>query len=691
VATGVTCGVLSWLWLAAPAWGLDADQPLYRGRPTSDWVADLKDPRTHRDAIKALAALGPEKEAVPALLAALPDTEPDLDATIIEILFRIGAIEPLCSGLNNPDARVRKVLAQALGKLGPKAGDAVDALIRALPDADAEVRPHVVGALRQIGAAADQKLLAVLSDSSSAATARVGAAQALGNSSVRSPEKTQALRHVLESDPEGEVRLAAAVSLAALQPGATIPLEAVRMLRDGLGAKQDAVRRQASKTALGSLTPPSAAIPDLLGALDDPDPTIRAVVMIALSKAGADANAAAPLLRNGLKPEHAPRVREGAARALRLLGPRAEGAAPALREQAQRGDFAVAFAAAIALAAIRPGADETKVATEPILRGLSDRDYTVRSEAVAALGRIVPDPQALPGLLQALNTTDYTVTNAVTQALRTLGKNAVDPLREEFKKKTNDKRTRIGAARALGGLGPQAREASQALAGVAGADGEDPAVRFAAAVALGKIAPEMELTSTLLEPVRTALEDSNYGIRHDAVEVLGRISPRKAVVPALVEALTSTDQLVQNLAQAMLGKTGAEAVDPLLGVLRSNKASPKGRVAVQALGRVGPQAEAALGDLIALLGDADPKLNLLYLPAITALSQIGPKAVPQLREAVKRSADRPNQAWVQEGAARALGRIGPPRPGGGHGAPGRGGEKRVRFGPPRRDGGLGGH
>ena len=59
----------------------------------------------------------------------------------------------LITALGDADEGVRRSAAEALGRIGPAAAEAVPALITALGDADAEVRRSAAEALGRIGPA----------------------------------------------------------------------------------------------------------------------------------------------------------------------------------------------------------------------------------------------------------------------------------------------------------------------------------------------------------------------------------------------------------------------------------------------------------------------------------------------------------------------------------------------------------
>ncbi|MCA9101831.1 MAG: HEAT repeat domain-containing protein, partial [Planctomycetales bacterium] len=95
----------------------------------------LSDPKTRVAAVRVLSLMGPEaKDAVPALVEALKDSDPDVGS---EINFALGAIGPaakeavptLSSMVNDENEGLRYSAVFALGEIGPDAKPAGDALI----------------------------------------------------------------------------------------------------------------------------------------------------------------------------------------------------------------------------------------------------------------------------------------------------------------------------------------------------------------------------------------------------------------------------------------------------------------------------------------------------------------------------------------------------------------------------------
>jgi HEAT repeats len=96
-------------------------EPVTRGRPLSEWIADLKAdaPATRNAAAYEIAGLGPAaKPAVPALIEALDD----------------------------PDAAVRFPVTVALGEIGPEAAAAVPRLKQMMFE---EINDEIAAAARR--------------------------------------------------------------------------------------------------------------------------------------------------------------------------------------------------------------------------------------------------------------------------------------------------------------------------------------------------------------------------------------------------------------------------------------------------------------------------------------------------------------------------------------------------------------
>ncbi|PLZ98996.1 hypothetical protein CEN45_17095 [Fischerella thermalis CCMEE 5198] len=180
------------------------------------YIQSLKNPQQRTAAIDYLATVG--KPAVPALIAALQDSDPQVRTSALVIIAKIGpnaaqAIPALMRAIDDKDATVRSHAVQAIAKMGRQAyvpyivvgldsknqqerygaahilramgkdaASAVPALMKKLEDKDAWMRVSVISALGSIGQAATPSVPALvtrLQDTDQ--TVRHSAAYALGD------------------------------------------------------------------------------------------------------------------------------------------------------------------------------------------------------------------------------------------------------------------------------------------------------------------------------------------------------------------------------------------------------------------------------------------------------------------------------------------------------------------------------
>jgi HEAT repeat protein len=169
-------------------------QPFTRGRPLAEWVAQSQHyiPELRREAVKAIAALGPGAvSAVPALVRATRDENAEVRFWAIEGLRKIGpparesgaaltvvladdirpnqeaarrALEAIGPGvlpvvlpaLSSPDAWVRGNAAEVVGAIGGGRKQAVAGLTRLLTDDSLWVRASAAWAIGRLGPGAKQ-------------------------------------------------------------------------------------------------------------------------------------------------------------------------------------------------------------------------------------------------------------------------------------------------------------------------------------------------------------------------------------------------------------------------------------------------------------------------------------------------------------------------------------------------------
>jgi HEAT repeat protein len=191
-------------------------------------IQRLKNPQQRSAAIDYLATVG--KPAVPALITALQDTDPQVRASALLIIAKIGpnaaqAIPALMRAIDDKDATVRSHAVQAIAKMGKQAyvpyivvgldsknqqerygaahilramgkdaASAVPALMKKLEDKDAWMRVNVISALGSIGKAATPAVPALVTHlRDTDQTVRHSAAYALGDISSSWQENLQQL------------------------------------------------------------------------------------------------------------------------------------------------------------------------------------------------------------------------------------------------------------------------------------------------------------------------------------------------------------------------------------------------------------------------------------------------------------------------------------------------------------------
>ncbi len=355
------------------------------------------------------------------------------------------------------------------------------------------------------------------------------------------------------------------------------------------------------------------AVHPLAEALNDEDPIVDSLAAQALGKIGPNAKAAVPALLEGLYDEDKdPIVGSCAAEALGKIGPHA---VPALVEALNNEHEDVRSLAAKALGKIGPDAKATVPA---LLEALNDEDEDVRSLAAEALGKIGPD--AVPALVEALNNEHEDVRRHAARALGEIGpdaKAAVPVLLEVLNDEDED--VCECAAEALGKIGPDAKAAvpiltevlkrsssvaiyaQYALAQITGTPqnyiaalvgllqdrqyrkyDEDHDWWYGSAVDIPRLL--MEIGKAAIPAVLEALQDEEPFVRRSAVRTLVEIADRTAI-PALTKALKDRDEDVPTLAAEALGKIGPDAAAAVPALTRMAK-RPGGRAAREALKKI---------------------------------------------------------------------------------------------------------
>jgi HEAT repeat protein len=510
--------------------------------------ADLRE-----QAALALAGMKPVPvEAAPALLAALADvTEKEL----------LNATRPQDGGL-----------LLALRRIGPPA---VPGLAKALTDKSVVVRMQAVLALGEIGPAAKEAVPELdkrLDDMTESPLVVVESAVAL----IRCGGKGEKAFNIFaiafkSSNPADRAYIVAALARLGRRTREGLP-----MLAEALGDKDEQVRKIAA-AVLGALGPAAKpAIPAMAARLGDESLQLRSNVAEALARLGPAAVGAAPALAKALKDSDAS-MGATAARALGAIGPAAKDQAGALAEVTgdAKTPTEVRVACAEAMAAIGPGAKAASASALTALLGSPDRE--LRRAGVRGAGGV--------GLAEA-----------TPQIVGILQKDAFSAMRTE-------------AARALARLGPSVKDpaAVALLKKLAAGSGTPDSQQIWAATAVARIegdpAPALAVIRKALAMKGDAKTNATP-LRIQALEALEELGPAgSAALPQVEKAATEGPAEARARATAALAafdKASAVEVPKLAELLRDKDVTVR-RAAVEALGRLGPLAKPAAGNLQTLV------------------------------------------------------------------------------------------
>ena len=543
----------------------------------------------------------------------------------------------LRAALSDPEPRVRAAAAYALPVVCGEATATVPLLSARLKDADVRVRIAAAVALAQFGAEAR----VALPDLIAALDEREGIH--INNFSVAS-KAAQALRAI---GPEAEVMM-------------------FDRLRAMLGSPDAKVREHAAEVSSG-LGP--ALVPRLVQLLNDPTTArvVRTEVLHVLAEEcdrgalaheespqarGAVLRASTSALRELAHDEEAD-VRRDARILLSLVEPASEATARRLTDAIREGEL-TDWDADEALSALEPEHAGT------LISGLSDPDDEVRTAsayALAALAEALPRPGEPPDA-EKLSPAEAA---AHAQGLRVRSQ-ATDALQHALK--DPDTQVRWAAAWGLYVFGTDDRSIT-ALIEMA----RDRTTRL-------RPGARLRLASTLGGGNGNYCGSGSNGgkLCVAAIQALGGFGDRAApAVPVLIEALADDDAQTRSIAADVLGEIGPkakEAVPALIRLLRSKGEASSASCstgicvlsarrerlsvpAARALGKIGPNARAAVAPLIEALADPD---GTVRYEAVEALGAIGPDAAPAVPALVRALDDRDQSRRGK--AAEALGQIG---------------------------------
>ncbi|MGE3806225.1 MAG: HEAT repeat domain-containing protein, partial [Gemmataceae bacterium] len=624
-------------------------------RSLPDLIKDVQsgDKQVRESAIRAIGELGPKaEEAIPALIEAMKKRD------------NVG-LGTMVKGRDDGYApnSTRESAVWALLQIGPKGKEALarsglTILLEGLKDKDPSVRDHTLTALGQLGPLAKPaipEMVRCLADpSTSVSHSAQFALQSVG------PEAAPAVLACLKSD-DAKVRRAAGRTIRWMRDLPVEPLiEALR--------SDDPYVRYSAAQALFSLGPqakPAAA--ELIKRLSDRELVKAAdqhyaeyTVVDTLAAIGVGA---VPELTSALQSDELA-VRSGAARALGKIGPPAKSAAPALIKLLDDKFVGVSLEAACAL--VRVGGDPDR--PMKLLGELLKHEVTaVRWHAADACRRIGSKAApAIPALIQALKDSEAAVRRQAAQALEVQGEAARAAVPELTRLLEDDEFVRRDAARALEAIGP----------------GEDSVAALVKAFHrdLGQIYPNPagESLKKLGSRAKSAVPELTAILKQtkdfDAVgvmEVLAAIGPEAAsAVPTLIEVLSTPtedpgpkgkpvgprlrSEAIRTLAK--IGPAAAPAVPKLIEMMSQD--NNRAEIA-HTLGAIGPEAKVAVPKLLPLLTDKDAEVRAWSAAALIRLTGKTDEYLPVLLTIVREKSDSNRERWGRSRAVAALVWLGP--------------------------------
>lgn len=458
-----------------------------------------KDDKVRRD---AAAALGKLKDifAVTPLINLLKDEAWGVRKNAAEALGNIGsmkAVRPLLELLRDEDSDVRGTALEALSKTG-------------LPD-DPEIRIRFAIAREDwemavgIGEPAVAPLIALLKEGSK--EVRKGVAAALGETG--DDRAVDPLMELLKSDPDSQVRKAAAISISKFDREFDEEIQAIcsvekedwsgaislgKVAIPSLSVSAKGSNRSVKKAAIKTLGEirDSSALEVLFDIHKNADDEIKMVIDEALGK-----------------------IQDS--RSVDLLISDLDSRSKEIR-----------YAAAVALGIIKDNR-----AVDPLIRILNDEYEWVRQAAAKALGQI-GDKKAIDSFISLLDSKERQLNYTAIEALGNIGDSSVvDPLITALAH--DDAFVRKAAAEALGRIGD--KNALSPLIETLSDDDESP--RVAAADALGEIGDR-----EAVEPLRKLLKDEDWTVRRSAIRALGKIGDPDSI-PLLIDFLDDENESVR--------------------------------------------------------------------------------------------------------------------------------------------------
>lgn len=605
---------------------------------------DDLDRQVWANAVASIAAIGPDaRDANPKLLEAFASAkgrdgrQRDRAQALMRSAYALTCIgdaarPALIEALKSDDTEIRLGAAKALGGMGPRAKDAVPALIENLGHGDEALRVEVIESLGAIGADAVGPLSKSLGWPD--ARLRSGSARSLGAIGVAAAAAGPILIERAKSDTESSVRAAA---LAALPKLGLAQEQIVPALVAALRDDREELRSAAINGLLLMRQPEKAAVPAVAALLADKNPAVVERAVYVLGRFGAASKAFVPsLVSAAARTQPVSAVYADAL--IQIGGP----GVPELLKQVgklplaslNRDHWVAKLLKLIGVAAV-----------PELVKALESPAASIRFAALGALSELGGQARDARGVIVKLTTdSEPMIRGAAVSALVSLDSDP-EHTREQINAAMRDPipLVRLHAATAVGSLGP----AGRGLAGSLGRliDDPDASVRAAAIKAVGATGTD---DPQLAAKVVARLDDP--ALRSAVLETLGKLGAASAGAAPKLVAIYPKAAKAERL--AILGALGSapspESVAVIAGALKD--ADPAIRTAaVRARGSSQAVGDALLADLTGAL--SDPQLPVRRA-AVEVLGQLGDKQpeklVPALGPMVAMLANAEDRSYTLE-------------------------------------------
>jgi HEAT repeat protein len=307
--------------------------------------------------------------------------------------------------------------------------------------------------------------------------------------------------------------------------------------------------------------------------------------------------------------------------------------------------------------------------------GLSAKAVGTRRLCAAALDEMGQQAaSAVPKLIEALDDNDEDVRHIVGRCLDVALTSKDFPTIVQMMK---DKRSRVRAAgiHACWRFGDRPKVIVPLL--LNGLHDESLDVRANAAEVLSLYPPGPEVVNALATAIMTK-ENAlpNPGVASSSARTLATFGgSARLAVPTLLNAIKSDQPRLALDATRALGEiaakdpdVGRDVLPALIGLVKQHKERPEqSRVAILAMGAIGPKAKAAVPALLGVIRDkkvaaaADPDSRILRQYLMKSLGEIGPEARDAIPDLVRVLEENDETRFHRDHlvAATALGGIGP--------------------------------